>query len=130
MRVLEPFFNDFDPSYSATRNKARDVLQQEDALTEIVQLVGKESLSEDQKVVMEVAKIIREDFLQQNAFTDYDFTCPLVKSVGMLKCIMAFYDHCQKAIADSPADAKVTWATIKVAPVSYTHLTLPTILLV
>ncbi|CAH0366714.1 unnamed protein product [Pelagomonas calceolata] len=115
MRVLEPFFNDFDPSYSATRNKARDVLQQEDALTEIVQLVGKESLSEDQKVVMEVAKIIREDFLQQNAFTDYDFTCPLVKSVGMLKCIMAFYDHCQKAIADSPAEAKVTWATIKVA---------------
>jgi V-type H+-transporting ATPase subunit A len=118
MRVLEPFFNDFDPSYSATRNKARDVLQQEDALTEIVQLVGKESLSEDQKVVMEVAKIIREDFLQQNAFTDYDFTCPLVKSVGMLKCIMAFYDHCQKAIADSPADAKVTWATIKVAQAS------------
>ena len=118
MRVLEPFFNDFDPSYSATRNKARDVLQQEDALTEIVQLVGKESLSEDQKVVMEVAKIIREDFLQQNAFTDYDFTCPLVKSVGMLKCIMAFYDHCQKAIADSPAEAKVTWATIKVAQAS------------
>merc|ERR1719421_332669 len=118
MRVLEPFFNDFDPSYSATRNKARDVLQQEDALTEIVQLVGKESLSEDQKVVMEVAKIIREDFLQQNAFTDYDFTCPLVKSVGMLKCIMAFYDHCQKAIADSPADAKVTWATINVAQAS------------
>ena len=115
MRVLEPFFNDFDASYSATRNRARDVLQQEDALTEIVQLVGKESLSEDQKVVMEVAKIIREDFLQQNAFTDYDFTCPLVKSVGMLKCIVAFYDHCQKAILDSPPEAKVTWATIKVA---------------
>ena len=55
---------------------------------------------------------------RQNAFTDYDFTCPLVKSVGMLKCIMAFYDHCQKAIADSPADAKVTWATIKVAQAS------------
>ena len=64
---------------------------------------------------MEVAKIIREDFLQQNAFTDYDFTCPLTKSVGMLKCIIAFYDHCQKAIADSPPDAKVTWAMIKTA---------------
>ena len=36
----------------------------------------------------------------------------------MLKCIMAFYDHCQKAIADSPAEAKVTWATIKVAQAS------------
>ena len=126
MRVLEHFFNDFDPSYSATRNKARDVLQQEDALTEIVQLVGKESLSEDQKVVMEVAKIIREDFLQPPAFTDYDFTWPLVKSVGMLKCIMAFYDHCQKAIADSPAEAKVTWATIKGAQASIIQKVLDT----
>ena len=97
------------------RNTAREIRQLEDSLSEIVQLVGKESLSEDQKVVMEMAKIIREDFLQQNAFTDYDFTCPLTKSVGMLKCIIAFYDHCQKAIADSPPDAKVTWAMIKTA---------------
>merc|ERR1739841_458720 len=115
MRVLEPFFNDFDPSYSATRNKARDVLQQEDNLSEIVQLVGKESLSEDQKVVMEVAKLIREDFLAQNAFTEHDFTCPLPKTVGMLKVIVDFYDMCQKAIADSPADSKLTYAHIKTA---------------
>ena len=115
MRVLEPFFNDFDAKYGATRNRAREILQQEDALSEIVQLVGKESLSEDQKVIMEVAKILREDFLQQNAFTDYDYTCPLTKSVGMLKVIIAFYDQCQKAIADSPADNKVTWAMIKTA---------------
>mmetsp|Transcript_28264 Transcript_28264/g.91124 ORF Transcript_28264/g.91124 Transcript_28264/m.91124 type:complete len:620 (+) Transcript_28264:81-1940(+) len=113
MRVLEPFFNDFDPQYTLLRNRAREILQQEDSLTEIVQLVGKESLSEDQKVIMEVAKIIREDFLQQNAFTDYDYTCPLTKSVGMLKAIVTFYDNAQKAIADSPPDAKVTWAIIK-----------------
>ena len=51
-------------------------------LSEIVQLVGKESLSEDQKVIMEVAKkLIREDFLDQNAFTEHDYTCPLAKSV-------------------------------------------------
>jgi V-type H+-transporting ATPase subunit A len=113
MRVLEPFFNHFDEQYSQLRNRARDILQQEDNLTEIVQLVGKESLSEDQKVVLEIAKILRDDFLQQNAFTDYDYTCPLVKSVGMLKCIITLYDCCQKAIADSPADQKVTWAHIK-----------------
>ncbi|KAF4142116.1 putative V-type proton ATPase catalytic subunit A (V-ATPase subunit A), partial [Phytophthora infestans] len=64
-------------------------------------------------VIMEVAKIIREDFLQQNAFSDYDFTCPLVKSVGMLRSIILFYNLSQKAIADSPPDAKVTWAQIK-----------------
>ena len=120
MRVLEPFFNDFDPVLFRHQEQSERRPPAGRRLTEIVQLVGKESLSEDQKVVMEVAKIIREDFLQQNAFTDYDFTCPLVKKRhGMLKCIMAFYDHCQKAIADSPAEAKVTWATIKVAQAEY-----------
>lgn len=113
MQVLEPYFNNMDPRYSYLRNQARNIMQQEDNLSEIVQLVGKESLSEDQKVVMEVAKLIREDFLAQNAFTEYDFTCPLPKTVGMLSVIITFYDLCQKAIADSPADAKLTYAHIK-----------------
>eukprot|EP00574_Skeletonema_japonicum_P004860 CAMPEP_0201726772 /NCGR_PEP_ID=MMETSP0593-20130828/10363_1 /ASSEMBLY_ACC=CAM_ASM_000672 /TAXON_ID=267983 /ORGANISM="Skeletonema japonicum, Strain CCMP2506" /LENGTH=626 /DNA_ID=CAMNT_0048218331 /DNA_START=54 /DNA_END=1934 /DNA_ORIENTATION=+ len=113
MQVLEPYFNNMDPRYSYLRNQARTILQQEDNLSEIVQLVGKESLSEDQKVVMEVAKLIREDFLAQNAFTEHDFTCPLPKTVGMLAVIVTFYDLCQKAIADSPADAKLTYAHIK-----------------
>ncbi|GAB9471639.1 hypothetical protein Gpo141_00008843 [Globisporangium polare] len=113
MRVLEPFFNKIDPEYSTLRTKCQEILQKEDNLTEIVQLVGKESLSEDQKVIMEIAKIIREDYLQQNAFSDYDYTCPLIKSVGMLRCIILFYNLSQKAIADSPPDAKVTWAHIK-----------------
>eukprot|EP00614_Pseudopedinella_elastica_P013833 CAMPEP_0172585596 /NCGR_PEP_ID=MMETSP1068-20121228/5002_1 /TAXON_ID=35684 /ORGANISM="Pseudopedinella elastica, Strain CCMP716" /LENGTH=632 /DNA_ID=CAMNT_0013380115 /DNA_START=94 /DNA_END=1992 /DNA_ORIENTATION=+ len=115
MRVLEPYFNNIEEEYSMLRNTAREILQLEDSLSEIVQLVGKESLSEDQKVVMEVAKIIREDFLQQNAFTDYDFTCPLVKSIGMLRTIITFYNNCQRAIQDSPAEAKITWAQIKAA---------------
>ena len=62
---------------------------------------------------MEVAKIIREDFLQQNAYSEYDFTSPLHKSVGMLRIITHFYDCCMKAIKDSPVDAKITWAHIK-----------------
>jgi len=113
MSVLEPYFNNMDPRYSYLRNQARTILQQEDNLSEIVQLVGKESLSEDQKVIMEVAKLLREDFLAQNAFTEHDFTCPLPKTVGMLSVIITFYDLCQKAIADSPADAKLTYAHIK-----------------
>jgi V-type H+-transporting ATPase subunit A len=115
MQVLEPYFNGMDDQYSYLRNQARNILQQEDNLSEIVQLVGKESLSEDQKVVMEVAKLLREDFLAQNAFTDYDYTCPLPKTVGMLKVIITFYDLCQKSIANSPADAKLTYAHIKTA---------------
>jgi len=115
MQILEPFFNELDPRYSYLRNQARNILQQEDNLSEIVQLVGKESLSEDQKVVMEVAKLLREDFLAQNAFTEHDYTCPIGKTVGMLNIIITFYDLCQKAIADSPADAKLTYAHIKTA---------------
>ncbi|CAM9397182.1 unnamed protein product, partial [Sphacelaria rigidula] len=113
MRVLEPFFNGYDSNYSELRTRCRDILQQEDSLSEIVQLVGRDSLSEDQKVVLEIARLIREDFLQQNAFTDYDYTCPLYKSLGMLKTIITFYNCTQKAIADSPADAKITWAHVK-----------------
>merc|ERR1712176_1329947 len=101
-----------DDQYSSLRDTAMNSLQQEDNLPELVALVGKESLSEDQKVIMEVAKLIREDFLAQNAFTDFDYTCPLIKTVGMLRVIVTFYDLCQKAIADSPADAKITYAHI------------------
>lgn len=87
--------------FTALRNAAYSVLQQETSLSEIVQLVGKDSLSEDQKMLLEVAKIIREDFLQQNAFSEYDFTCPLYKSIGMLRCILAFYNRGMKAITES-----------------------------
>merc|ERR1711892_577396 len=115
MQVLEPFFNNMDDRYSYLRNQARTILQQEDNLSEIVQLVGRESLSEDQKVVMEVAKLLREDYLAQNAFTEHDYNCPITKTVGMLNIIVTFYDHCQKSIADSPADSKLTYAHIKTA---------------
>merc|ERR1711907_426550 len=115
IRVLEPFFNKVQNDYGSLRNTANKILQMEDSLNEIVQLVGKESLSEDQKVVMDIAKIIREDFLQQNAFTDYDYMCPLNKSVGMLRCIITLYNCSQKAIGDSPEGAKVSWNQIKTA---------------
>jgi len=59
------------------------------------------------QLIMEIAKIIREDFLQQNAFSSYDFTCPLYKSLGMLRCIVTLYNCSLKAITDSPANQKV-----------------------
>merc|ERR1712113_1192754 len=114
-RALDDYYEKNFPEFVGFRTKVKEILQEEDNLSEIVQLVGKESLSEDQKVVMEVAKLIREDFLAQNAFTEHDFTCPLPKTVGMLKVVISFYDLCQKAIADSPANAKLTYAHIKTA---------------
>eukprot|EP00415_Alexandrium_ostenfeldii_P003037 UN3037 len=90
----------------------KEILQKEDDLQEIVQLVGKDSLSEDQKCTLEVAKIIREDFLQQNGFTDYDFMCPLAKTIGMMKVIVGFHEAAQKAMAEFSGEHKVGWNTI------------------
>merc|ERR1711974_116798 len=94
------------------QQKMKEILQKEDDLQEIVQLVGKDSLSEDQKCTLEVAKIIREDFLQQNGFTDYDFMCPLAKTIGMMKVIVGFHEAAQKTMAEFSGEHKITWNTI------------------
>ena len=112
IKVLGPMFEKLQPDYLSLQNTIKRILADETSLAEIVQLVGRESLSEDQKVTLEVAKIIRDDMLQQNAFTDYDVTCPLHKSVAIMKAIVRFHDASQKAISESPADAKITWAQI------------------
>merc|ERR1712195_419417 len=96
IRILEPFFEQYDPEYQTLQQKMKEILQTEDDLQEIVQLVGKDSLSEDQKCTLEIAKIVREDFLQQNGFTEYDFMCPLAKTIGMMKVIVTFHDVGQK----------------------------------
>merc|ERR1711865_177594 len=115
IRVLEPYFEKYDPEYSMLQQKFKEILQKEDDLQEIVQLVGKDSLSEDQKCTLEVARIIREDFLQQNGFTDYDFMCPLAKTIGMMKVIVGFHESAQKVMAESTGESKITWNVIALA---------------
>jgi len=112
IRILEPFFEKYDSEYSFLQQKFKEILQKEDDLQEIVQLVGKDSLSEDQKCTLEVAKIIREDFLQQNGFTEYDFMCPLAKTIGMMKVIVGFHEAAQKAMAEFTGEHKIGWNSI------------------
>merc|ERR1739845_319586 len=112
IRTLGPYFEKYDSEYGMLQQKFKEILQTEDDLQEIVQLVGKDSLSEDQKCTLEVAKIIREDFLQQNGFSDYDFMCPLAKTIGMMKCIVGFHEAGQKVMAESTGENKITWNTI------------------
>ena len=73
-----------------------------------------DSLAESDKIILEVAKILREDFLQQNGFTDYDRFCPFYKTSGMLKNIILFYNLCQRAVeSTAQSDNKITLAIIK-----------------
>lgn len=111
-RHLEKFFDDYDAEFNYFRKTFKAILQEEESLNEIVKLTGKESLSEDQKVVFEIADMIKENFLQQNSFSEHDYFCPLYKTLGMMKCITKFYDTAKKVILESPADHKVTWETI------------------
>jgi len=111
IRTLEPYMEEKEPEYLRLQQQFREILQSEDELQEIVQLVGKDSLSEDQKCTLETARIIREDFLQQNGFSEYDFMCVLPKTIGMMKCIGHFYDCAMKAITET-GDRKITWGLI------------------
>ncbi len=66
LKSLDPYYESVDAEFVALRTKVKEILQLEDDLTEIVQLVGKDSLGESEKITLEIAKIIRDDFLQQN----------------------------------------------------------------
>ncbi|EPY21379.1 vacuolar ATP synthase catalytic subunit A [Strigomonas culicis] len=113
LNALEPYFNTFDPDYMRLRAVISEILQREEELQEIVQLVGKDSLSESDKIILEVAKLIREEFLQQNAFTPYDKFCPLYKTCWMLRNIVTFYEEAQRVVAESAGDHKITWNYIR-----------------
>jgi len=83
--------------FEQKRDRAGALLQREAELQEIVQLVGPDALQDDQRMIIEAGKMLREDFLQQNAYTD-DAHSPLLKSYGILTAILAFYDQALAAL--------------------------------
>ena len=113
LRNLEPWYEENFPEFPPLRAHVKEILQTEDDLTEIVQLVGKDSLAESDKLILEVAKIIKDDYLAQNGFSPHDKTCPFYKMYWMMKNIVAFYKLAQKAIENSTAESKITWHKIK-----------------
>lgn len=84
--------------WSALRQEAMTLLQEESSLQEIVSLVGIDALSEKDRLKLEVAKSIREDYLQQNAFHEVDTYTSLNKQYKMLKLILLFRKEAEKAL--------------------------------
>ena len=80
------------------RDRTMYLLQKEVELQEIVQLVGPDALPESEKAILEVTRMVREDFLQQSAYHEVDSFCPLEKQYWMLKVILAFYDRTSEAM--------------------------------
>ena len=81
------------PKFSKNRARAISLLQEENGLQEIVRLVGKDTLSEKDQLKLEIAKSIREDYLQQNAFMESDTYTSLEKQDKMLDIVLKFYDE-------------------------------------
>ena len=85
--------------WRSNRDEAMVLLQEESELQEIVQLVGPDALPDSQQVVLQTSRMLREDFLQQNAFDDVDTYCPPAKQADMLRTILLFNKEAQAAVA-------------------------------
>jgi len=92
--------------------EAMALLQREVELLEIVQLVGPDALAEPERAVLAIARMLREDFLQQSAYREVDRYCPIHKAYWMLKSIMDFYHRTQAAL-----EAKIPLERVTALPV-------------
>ena len=86
--------------FMEVRQQISNILVEENTLMEIVKLMGTDVLPDDQKLLIETARIVRVGFLQQNAYHKDDTYVPLDKQYNMMKCILSFYQQAKKALAD------------------------------
>lgn len=95
------------------RDSAMSILQKEESLQEIVQLVGPDALPDSDRLILDVAKMLREDFLQQNAFDKTDAYCSTKKQYWMLKTIMEYRRFAQEAVEKKVAIQDITGISAK-----------------
>ncbi|KAI9658612.1 MAG: H(+)-transporting V1 sector ATPase subunit A [Bathelium mastoideum] len=108
---LDRYYSENNPEFPRLRDRIKELLSTSEDLDQVVQLVGKSALGDPDKITLDVASLLKEDFLQQNGYSDYDQYCPLWKTEWMMKCMMGFHDEAQKAIAQGQSWAKVREAT-------------------
>ena len=97
--TMEKWFNSrVNPQWMEMRQRLMGLLQEEAELEEIVKLVGMDALSAPDRLKLEAARSIREDFLHQDAFHEVDTYTPLEKQFAMMKLVMEYYDECVKAL--------------------------------
>ena len=110
---LEPWYrSELSKDFVQLRQRALEVLQKESELQEIVQLVGVDALPEREKGTLDLARMLREDYLQQSAYDEVDTFTSIRKQYRMLRAILAFGDREQEAIGKG-----LTVAAIQKLPV-------------
>jgi V/A-type H+-transporting ATPase subunit A len=97
--ILDKWYNDnVSPDWTRLRSWTMEVLQKEAELQEIVQLVGSDALPEEQQLLLEVARMIREIFLQQNAYHEVDSFCPMPRQNRLLSLIRKYSELASAAL--------------------------------
>ncbi len=111
--ILEEWYRkNVAADYPEMRERAVGLLQQESDLQEVVQLVGPDALQDQERLIIEIGRILRQDFLQQNGFDPVDANCSMGKAYGMLTMMLHFYDQARGAL-----DSGATVAEILQSPV-------------
>ncbi|KAL5117477.1 vacuolar protein sorting-associated protein 1 [Pleosporales sp. CAS-2024a] len=110
-KALDKYYAQNNPDFPRLRDRIKELLTMSDDLEQVVQLVGKSALGDSDKITLDVATLLKEDFLQQNGYSDYDQFCPLWKTEWMMRNMMAFHDEAQKAISQGHSWAKIRDAT-------------------
>ena len=105
---LAPWYEERFPGFMANRNKAMAILQEEANLNEIVRLVGADALAPTEQLTLATAKMIREDFLQQNSFVDIDSYSETERQFMLLGMIMDYDKYCRAALAAGAPMSKLT----------------------
>lgn len=97
--LLEEWYRqNLEPDYPEMRDTLGRLLQQEASLQEMVQLVGPDALQDQDRLIIELGRIIREDFLQQDAFHENDAYCSLEKAQGIMQMILSFHQQAAEAL--------------------------------
>ena len=97
--LSEYYEENVNPEFMKCRLEITKILHEENKLMEIVKLIGSDVLPEDQKLVIEIARVVRVGFLQQNAYHKDDTYVPLEKQFLMMKAILCLYEQSKKAVA-------------------------------
>jgi V/A-type H+-transporting ATPase subunit A len=112
-QLLDWFKANVAEDYPALKAWAMKTLQKEAELQDVVQMVGSDSLPDEQKITLEVAKMIREIFLQQNAYDPVDCYCPLNRQYKMLTLIKKYSDMSEKALQAGAAVDKIAYLPVR-----------------
>ena len=114
--LLAPWFDkNVSPDWMKLRQRMMTILQEEAELEEIVKLVGMDALSAKDRLKMETARSIREDFLHQLAFHEVDTYTSLSKQLDMMKLILEYYDLCEKALDDGASIERLSALPVREA---------------